>query len=151
MFQSFMKAAFYEAEKAFNLNEVPVGCVIVKNNQIIAKTHNLMRLNHNVTHHAEMLAIQIASQKLNSCYLNECDMYVTLEPCHMCAAAISFSRIKRLYIGALDCKSGGVYHNAKLFINATGIHFVPEIYHGFMEEECEKIMKDFFSKLRSGA
>ena len=148
MFKYFMKIALSEAKNSLNVDEVPVGCVIVMQNKIIATTHNMMKTNRNNTEHAEIIAIRMASKNLNSGYLNECDLYVTLEPCTMCAAAISFARIRRVYCGTLDPKSGGIYNNAKLFYYNKGLSYIPEHYNGFSEKECEKLIKDFFIKKR---
>ncbi len=148
MFKCFMKFALAEAMKARDLDEVPVGCVIVRNGRIIASTHNLMRINNNRTDHAEMIAIREASKVIGNGFLDECDLYVTLEPCAMCAAAISIARIKRLYCGALDKKSGGVYHNSKLFYGNKGLSWIPEHYNGFLADESEFLLKDFFKKKR---
>ena len=106
--EKFMKIALQEAKKAYNKLEVPVGCVIVKNGEIIAKAHNLKETKYDTTKHAEILAIQKASKKLKSWRLIDCQMYVTLEPCSMCAGAIINSRIKKLYYGAKDEKTGAV-------------------------------------------
>ena len=109
-----MEVALDAAKQAYEENEVPVGCIIVKDKHIVAQAHNLMKISKNQTNHAEKLAIDAACQALMTGYLDDCDMYVTIEPCHMCATAISFVRIRRLYIGALDEKSGGIYHNSRL-------------------------------------
>ena len=147
-----MKFALDEAKKASYNGEVPVGCVIVKKNEIISSTHNMMKRSLNQTEHAEIIAIRGACNKLNSGYLEECDLYVTLEPCTMCAAAISFARIRRVYCGALDIKSGGIYNNSKLFYGKKGLHYIPEHYNGFLEKQSEAMLKDFFIKIRkSGA
>ncbi len=150
MFECFMKFALDEAKKASDNNEVPVGCVIVRKGEIIGSAHNMMKKTLNQTEHSEIIAIRNASQKLKSGYLEECDLYVTLEPCAMCAAAISIARIRRLYCGALDEKSGGVYNNAKLFYGKKGLHHIPDHYNGLLERQCEEILKDFFIKKRNG-
>lgn len=147
---SSMNLALDEAKKAYQLDEVPVGCIIVNNKQIIAKTHNLMKTSKNQTNHAEKLAIDHACKVLASGYLDGCDMYVTIEPCHMCATAISFVRIRRLYIGALDEKSGGIYHNSKLYYG-NKLHYIPEHYNGFSEENAKLLMINFFKEKRGGA
>lgn len=143
-----MKSALDEAKKAMDLDEVPVGCVIVRNGELIASSHNLMRSNNNRTDHAEMLAMKKASEVIGSGFLHECDLYVTLEPCAMCAAAISVARIRRVYCGALDQKSGGIYHNSKLFYGNKGLSWVPEHYNGFLEVESEVLLKGFFKRKR---
>jgi tRNA(Arg) A34 adenosine deaminase TadA len=109
-----------------------------------------MKATKNQTNHAEKLAIDSACNLLGNGYLHDCDMYVTLEPCHMCAAAISFVRIRRLYIGALDQKSGGVYHNSKLYYGKK-LHHVPDHYSGLSEKACSQLMVDFFKNKRGGA
>lgn len=149
-FNSFMDLALCEAKKAFDSDEVPVGAIIVKDNKIIASAHNIMKSSKNQTNHAEKVAIDIACNVLNVGYLTECDIYVTLEPCAMCAAAISLAKIRRLYIGALDEKGGAIYHNSKLFYNC-GLSHIPEHYWGFNERECQDLMIDFFKRKRSGA
>jgi tRNA(adenine34) deaminase len=143
-----MKFALDEARNGMDLDEVPVGCVIVKNGELIASSHNLMKSNNNRTDHAEMIAIRKAAAVIGNGFLDECDLYVTLEPCAMCATAISIARIKRLYCGALDKKSGGVYHNSKLFYGNKGLSWIPEHYNGFLADESEFMLKDFFKKKR---
>lgn len=145
-----MALAIEEAKTAYKADEVPVGCVIVRDGKVISKAHNLMKATKNQTNHAEKLAIDSACNLLGNGYLDDCDMYVTLEPCHMCAAAISFVRIRRVYIGALDQKSGSVYHNSKLYYGGK-LHHVPEHYSGFCERECSQLMVDFFKNKRGGA
>ena len=142
----FMKAAYAEAKKAYLIAEVPVGAVIVYNNKIIARGHNTRETNQSVLGHAEINAIKKASKKIGSWRLEECDIYVTLEPCPMCSGAIIQSRIKNLYFGAYDLKSGACGSVLNLFehpfnhkVNVTG---------GVMEEECSRIIKDFFKELR---
>ena len=147
---SWMDIALHEAQKAYEANEVPVGCIIVKDGNILAKAHNLMKTSRNQTNHAEKLAIDTACNVLMTGYLDDCDMYVTLEPCHMCATAISFVRVRRLYIGALDTKSGGIYHNSKLYYNA-GLHYVPDHYNGFSANKSKELILNFFKQKRNGA
>ena len=148
MQEKFMKQALKEAQKAYEKLEVPVGCVIVKDNKIIARAHNLKETKFDTTKHAEILAIQKASKKLQSWRLLDCDMYVTLEPCSMCAGAIINSRIKNLYIGTLDKKTGAAGSVLNLFEDYTFNHHV-EIHKGLLQPECEKILKDFFKELRT--
>ncbi len=145
----FMQLALQQAQKAFEENEVPVGCVIVhrKTKEIIASTHNLVENNNNPTHHAEILAIDAACKKLNSKNLSECDLYVTLEPCTMCASAISHSRIKNLYFGANDEKQGAVESGVNFFSSNSCFH-KPEIYSNIMTEESKELLKKFFKTLR---
>ena len=143
----FMKQALKEAKKAYEKLEVPVGAVIVKDGKIIAKAHNLKETKTDTTKHAEILAIQKASKKLESWRLLDCEMYVTLEPCSMCAGAIINSRIKKVYIGALDEKTGAAGSVLNLFEDYKFNHKV-EVEKGVMQKECENILKDFFKMLR---
>ena len=147
MEEHFMKEALKEAKKAYDKLEVPVGCVIVKDNKIIARAHNLKETKFDTTKHAEILAIQKASKKLKSWRLLDCEMYVTLEPCSMCAGAIINSRIKKLYIGTLDPKTGAAGSVLNLFTDYPFNHKV-EVETNILKPECEKILKDFFKKLR---
>ena len=147
MEEKFMQEAIKEAEKAYKKFEVPVGAVIVKNGEIIAKAHNLKETKLDTTKHAEILAIQRASRKLKSWRLIDCEMYITLEPCTMCAGAIINSRIKKIYIGAMDEKTGAAGSKLNLFKDYTFNHNV-EVETNIMKEECEKILKDFFKELR---
>lgn len=142
-----MKKALKEAKKAYDKLEVPVGAVIVKEGKIIARAHNLKETKYDTTKHAEILAIQKASKKLNNWRLIDCDMYVTLEPCSMCAGAIINSRIRKVYIGALDEKTGAAGSVLNLFEDYTFNHKV-EIEKGIMQEECETMLKNFFKMLR---
>ncbi len=143
----FMKQALKEAKKAYEKLEVPVGAVIVKDGKIIAKAHNLKETKTDTTKHAEILAIQKASKKLESWRLLDCEMYITLEPCSMCAGAIINSRIKKIYIGALDEKTGAAGSVLNLFEDYKFNHKV-EVEKGVMQKECENILKDFFKMLR---
>ena len=145
--EKFMKEALKEAQKAFDKAEVPVGAVIVKDGKIIARAHNLKETKYDTTKHAEILAIQKASKKLNSWRLIDCEMYVTLEPCSMCAGALINSRIKKVYIGASDEKTGAVGSVFNLLEDYTFNHKV-EYQKGVLQDECENILKDFFKKLR---
>ena len=142
-----MKEALKEAKKAYKKLEVPVGAVIVKNGEIIARGHNLKETKCDTTKHAEIIAIQRASKKLNAWRLEDCEMYVTLEPCTMCAGAIINSRIKKVYIGTEDPKTGACGSILNLFTNYKFNHKV-EYEKGIMQKECEKILKDFFKDLR---
>ena len=141
-----MKAALKEAVKAYQLGEVPVGAVIVYNNKIIARGHNTRELSQSVLGHAEINAIKKASKKIGSWRLEDCDIYVTLEPCSMCSGAIIQSRIKNLYFGAYDLKTGACGSVLNLFDYPFN-HKV-NVYGGIMEEECSRIIKDFFKELR---
>ena len=143
----YMKQALKEAEKAYKKLEVPVGAVIVKDGKIIARAHNQKETKTDTTKHAEILAIQKASKKLESWRLIDCEMYVTLEPCSMCAGAIKNSRIKKVYIGAMDEKTGAVGSVLNLFEDYTFNHKV-EAEKGIMEKECQETLKKFFKELR---
>lgn len=147
MEEKFMKAALKEAKKAYDKLEVPVGAVIVKDGKIIARAHNLKETKYDTTKHAEILAIQKASKKLNSWRLIDCEMYVTLEPCSMCAGALINSRIKKVYIGASDPKTGAVGSVFNLLEDYTFNHKV-EYEKGVLQDECESILKEFFKELR---
>ena len=147
MQEYFMKQALKEAEKAYKKLEVPVGAVIVKDGKIIARGHNQKETKTDTTKHAEIIAIQKASKKLKAWRLLDCEMYVTLEPCAMCAGAIINSRIKKVYIGTKDNKTGAVGSVLNLFEDFTFNHKV-ESEIGLMQEECEKILKQFFKELR---
>ena len=143
----YMKQALKEAEKAYRKLEVPVGAVIVKDGKIIARAHNQKETKTDTTKHAEITVIQKASKKLNSWRLIDCEMYVTLEPCTMCAGAIINSRIKKVYIGAMDEKTGAVGSVLNLFENYKFNH-KPESETGILKEDCEEILKRFFKELR---
>ena len=142
-----MELAYKEALKAYEKREIPVGCVIVKDDQVIAKAHNLRETKNLVLAHAEMLAINKANKKLNSWRLDDCDIYITLEPCPMCLGAIIQARIKNLYFGAYDKKTGAL---GSVF-NMCDFKFNHELNYqgGILEEKCSKIIKDFFKTLRS--
>lgn len=142
-----MDIALEEAEAAGARGEVPVGAVIIKNNQIIARAGNETRAKNDPTAHAEMLAIRRASFVLKSPRLLDCDLFVTLEPCAMCAGAIAEARIARLYFGASDEKSGGTFHGAKVFSHQQ-CHHKPEIYDGIAENRSRLILQQFFSQRR---
>lgn len=141
-----MKEALKEAQKAYEKLEVPVGAIIVKDGKIIAKAHNLREKKQCATAHAEILAIEKASKKLDSWRLIDCDMYVTLEPCTMCMGAIISSRIRNLYIGALDQKTGA----CGSFVDLTKLKYnhTVNIFRGILQDKCEYILKDFFKNLR---
>lgn len=142
-----MDAALAEARAAEQRGEVPVGAVIVKDRKIIARAGNQTLKDRDPTAHAELLAIRSAALQLNSERLSDCDLYVTLEPCAMCAAAISFARIRRLYFGAADEKGGGVEHGVRFFQSPT-CHHSPEVYSGIGEREAAQILRNFFSGRR---
>jgi len=143
MQEKFMKQALKEAEKAYEKLEIPVGAVIVKDDKIIARAHNLKETKQSATAHAEILAIQKANKKLNNWRLIDCDMYVTLEPCPMCMGAIISSRIKNIYIGTLDPKKEEPI-NIVEYKEKYGVN----IEVGIMQEKSEYILKDFFKNLR---
>lgn len=137
----FMKKALQEAEMAFEKDEIPVGAVIVVNNTVIARTHNLTELLHDVTAHAEMQAITSAANFLGGKYLKGCTLYVTLEPCQMCAGALYWSQISKIVFGAKDEKRG-------YMIMGTQIHPKTEVVSGVLEKECAALMTSFFQKKR---
>jgi tRNA(adenine34) deaminase len=146
--QSIMEIALEEARLAGQRGEVPVGAVITgPNGQLLARAGNRSREQHDPTAHAEMLVIRETCQKLGSERLIDCDLHVTLEPCPMCAAAISFARIRRLYFGASDMKSGGVDHGPRVFSHAT-CHHAPEVYGGIGESEAQALLRAFFAERR---
>ncbi len=145
--EKFMQEAIKEAKKAKEKLEVPVGCVIVKDGKIIAKAHNLKESKNDTTKHAEILAIQKASKKLKAWRLVDCEMYITLEPCPMCAGAIIQSRIKKIYIGAMDEKTGACGSVLNLLQDYAFNHIV-EVEKEIEKEKCEKILKEFFKELR---
>lgn len=145
--EDYMKIALKEAEKAYNELEVPVGAIIVKDGKIIARAYNEKEKKHDTTKHAEILAIQKASKKLKSWRLNDCDIYVTLEPCSMCAGALIQSRIRKVYIGTMDEKTGSCGSVLNLLEDYKFNHKV-EVEYNVCKEECEKILKDFFKNLR---
>ena len=148
MQEKFMKLALKEAKKAYDKEEVPVGAVIVQNGKVIAKAHNLKETKLDTTKHAEILAIQKASKKLKSWRLTDCEMYVTLEPCSMCAGALINCRLKKLYIGTMDEKTGACGSVLNLLEDYKFNHIV-EVETGILQKECEKILKDFFKFLRN--
>lgn len=142
-----MQAALAEAEAAAARGEVPIGAVIVHNGHIIARAGNRTRELNDVTAHAEILVIRQAGEALRSERLIDCDLYVTLEPCAMCATAISFARIRRLYYGASDPKGGGVEHGGRFYTQST-CHHAPDVYPGFSEREAQELLKQFFKLKR---
>ena len=144
--EKYMKEALKEARKAVEKDEVPIGAVIVYGNKIIARGHNVKELKKDTTKHAEMIAIQKASKKLDSWRLEDCEMYVTLEPCPMCAWAILQSRIKSVYFGSYDLQYGALGSKLNLSqLSSSKLH----VKGGFMEEECDKILRDFFKRIRN--
>ena len=146
--EKFMKEALKQAKKAYEKKEIPVGAVIVKNNKIIARAYNKKEETQNAIQHAEIIALQKASRKLNSWRLTDCEMYVTLEPCSMCAGALIQARIKKVYIGTMDEKTGSCGSVLNLLEDYTFNHKV-EIETGIMQKQCEKLLKQFFKELRN--
>ncbi len=137
----FMRKALEEAELALERGEVPIGAIVIANNQIIARAHNLTETLNDVTAHAEMQAITAAADAIGGKYLKDCTMYVTMEPCQMCAGALYWTQIKRVVFGAADDKRG--YRNM-----GTQIHPKTEVTYGILEEECSSIVTEFFKKKR---
>jgi len=142
-----MDLALAEARKATVLGEVPIGAVVMRGGAVIAAAHNRVETDKDPTAHAELLAIRSAAARLGAPRLPDCDLYVTLEPCAMCAQAIAFARIRRLYYGASDPKGGGVEHGARVFTQAT-CHHRPELYGGIGEGEAAALLRDFFAARR---
>ena len=144
--EKFMNEALKEAKKAYNKEEIPVGAVSVKDDKIIARGHNLKESKHKTISHAEINAIEKANKKLNAWRLENCEMYVTLEPCMMCMGAIINARIKKIYIGTLDPKTGA----CKSVINIEKYKFnhKVEVETGILKDKCEYILKEFFKMLR---
>lgn len=139
--EHFMKIALQEAQEAYEQDEVPVGCVVVSNGRVIAKSHNQTELLNDVTAHAEILAITSASNYLGGKYLKNCTMYITLEPCVMCSGALAWSQISRVVVGARDEHRGFVNKNLSL-------HPKTEVIFGVLEEECSEIIRRFFQEKR---
>ncbi len=144
-----MDLALAEAEAAAAAGEVPVGAVLVDgaSGEVLARAHNRVEELNDPTAHAELLAIQDAARRLGSKRLTGADLYVTLEPCAMCAQAIAFARLRRLYFGAYDPKGGGVDHGARVFQQPT-CHHRPEVVGGLEERRCGALLKDFFRERR---
>lgn len=143
-----MDEALVQARAAIAAGEVPIGCVIARGGAVVARAFNRTLLDRDPTGHAEMLAIRAAAAALGSERLVDCDLYVTLEPCAMCASAISFARIRRLYYGATDEKGGAVDSGVRFFASPT-CHHRPEVYGGIGEAEAAKLLKDFFKERRA--
>ena len=147
MEEKFMQEALNEAKKAYKKKEVPIGAVIVYKNKIIARGYNLRESKKNSLLHAEIIAIKKACKKLKSWRLDECDLYVTLEPCPMCSGAIIQARIKNIFFGAKDPKAGCV--NSKLQLFEPGLfNYNVNVAGGLLESECSQLLKDFFKELR---
>ena len=147
MTQSFMDLALEEARAAQAAGEVPIGCVVVRGGSVIASAGNRTIADRDPTAHAEILAIRDAARALGSERLTDCDLYVTLEPCAMCAGAISFARIRRLYYGAGDPKGGAVDSGGRFFAQPT-CHHAPEVYSAVGEEASAVLLRDFFKARR---
>ena len=144
----YMEVAIQEAIIASEIDEVPIGCVIVKDGEIISKAHNLRHTTKRSIAHAEIIAIDEACSKLNSWYLDECDIYITLEPCPMCAGAIMQSRIKNVFFGAYDFKGGSYGSNFNLN-EIKGLNHYPNVVGGILEEKCSSLLKDYFKLKRN--
>lgn len=144
----YMQEALREARRAFDLGEVPVGAVIVKDGNIIGRGHNLAESSKDPTAHAEIIAIRQAAENLGGWRLTGCCLYVTTEPCSMCAGAIVLARIKKLYIGTMD-KKAGACGSVLNIINDSRLNHYTETETGIMQEECESMMKEFFKRLRT--
>ena len=145
----YMALAIAEAQEAAKAGEVPVGAVLVdaRNGDVIATGRNRMRMDNDPTAHAEVVALRAAAAKLGEIRLTDCDLYVTLEPCAMCAGAISLSRVRRVYFGAYDAKGGAVEHGPRFFTQPT-CHHTPEVYGGISEQDCALLLRDFFADKR---
>jgi len=144
---NFMELALAEARAAAGRGEVPVGAVVVRGGDVVAKAGNRTLADRDPTAHAELLAIRAAAKALGSERLTDCDLYVSLEPCAMCTAAMSFARIRRLYYGAADPKGGAVDNGVRFFAAPT-CHHRPEVYGGISESEAAILLKDFFAARR---
>ena len=144
---SFMDMALAEARAAGARGEVPVGAVIVRDGEVLARAGNRTLADRDPTAHAEMIVVREAASKVGSERLDDCDLYVTLEPCAMCAGAVAFARIRRLYYGAADAKGGAVDNGVKFFVSPT-CHHRPEVYGGLAEAEAASLLKEFFRELR---
>jgi len=142
-----MSLAIDQARAAAAAREVPIGCVVVRHGEVVAQAGNRTLRDRDPTAHAEVLAIRQAAARLGSERLTGCDLYVTLEPCTMCASAISFARIRRLYFGAPDPKGGAVENGVKFFAAAT-CHHRPEVYGGIGEREAAALLREFFAERR---
>ena len=145
--EKYMRMALKEADKAEAIDEVPVGCVIVKDNKVIAKGHNQRETTNLVENHAEIIAIRKANKKLHSWRLEDCDIYITLEPCIMCSGAIIQSRIRHIYYGAKDYKGGALGSSINV-LESTNINHHPEATDGVLEQECSSKISNYFQKKR---
>lgn len=147
MIEYFMNEALKEAKKAYKKKEVPVGAVIVRDGKIIARAYNKREYRQNSLYHAEVLCINKACKKLKSWRLDDCDIYVTLEPCAMCSGAIIQSKIKNIYYGAKDLKTG--FCGGKFNVFELKFNYTPNVIGGILESECSNLIKDFFKELRN--
>ena len=148
MNNEYMKLALGLARMSLKSEDVPVGAVIVKNGEVIGKGYNRREKDNDPTAHAEVMAIKEAAKVLGSWHLDDCELYVTLEPCPMCTGAIINSRIKKVVFGAFEPKSGSCSSDSVANLFALGYNHTPEVYGGIMEEPCARIIKDFFKKRR---
>ncbi len=144
---TFMELALQEAQAAAAAGEVPIGCVVVRDSEVVARAGNRTIRDHDPTAHAELLAIRAAARALGNERLDACDLYVTLEPCAMCAGALSFARIRRLYYGAADPKGGAVDSGVRFFTSPS-CHHAPEVYGGISEQEASDLLREFFRARR---
>ena len=144
---TFMDLALAEAHAAAGAGEVPIGCVIVRGGEALARARNRIHADHDPTAHCELLAIRNAAAALGTERLVDCDLYVTLEPCTMCAGAISFARVRRLYYGAADPKGGAVESGVRFFASPT-CHHAPEVYSAVGESEAARLLREFFRERR---
>ena len=145
--ERFMREAIKEAKKAELIDEVPIGCVIVKNDKIISRGHNIRETKQSPIGHAEIVAINKASKKLNSWRLEGCDIYITLEPCIMCSGAIIQSRIRNIYFGAFDPKGGALGSSINV-LEAKSINHHPNVISGVLQEECSLLLTNYFKSKR---
>lgn len=146
--ERFMRQAIVQAKKAWSIGEVPIGCVIVYKDQVIGRGYNRRMTDKNTLSHAELNAIRKASKKLNDWRLDDCEMYITLEPCQMCAGAIVQSRIQKVYIGAMNPKAGCAGSILNL-LDVKEFNHQVLVEKGILEEECSEMLKDFFKELRN--
>lgn len=148
--EEYMEKAYAQAKIAQKKDEVPVGALVVEHSsgKIISRAHNLTEHSQNCTSHAEILAIQKACKKIKANRLRGMDLYVTLEPCAMCAAAVSFARIENLYFGAYDKKNGAVINGVKFYESST-CHHKPQVFSGICENKCAEILQNFFKNKRN--
>ncbi len=148
MYKKYMLSAIELAKTAKSAGDVPVGAVVVKNGEIIAKGYNTREIDKDPTAHAEVVAIREASKILNSWHLDDCELYVTLEPCPMCAGAIINSRIKTVIFGAYDKKAGSASNDSVINLFSLGYNHKPEVYGGICEKECAELLSQFFKQKR---